>query len=566
MNKRLITLFIFALIVVCSVAFGSPATVYAAKYATNTHLADAVSLTTHKDKLLIADNVDGNGVVHIFDETGNSKFTELSGEIVQITASDDYIYILQQTKLSLAVLNTNRTLNIVRSITLTGTTVEKIALSNDYVYFLVRGTSNDSVRRMTNAEITSSTIISASTWFGRLVKATDIAYADGWLYVLTSEGILSRNELNGNEMESLPMASTKAITSYGKTLYEIGQNTINGMLVDGTVSFVWIHFAKDNEIYILCGDGKVRLYIKEETGYVDSGVLLGSNEVDIALPFDHLSGSLSSVVLAQATGYPSNVLYEPTRLSDNTIKHSYRILTNSETFLILNYSAAQNLQYYYIFLDGKFGFVETSAKINILEPVSPSIATQKNAHQTLNVYRLPDEKLPYRTNNFTTDVQVSISCDLKNFTSANSAKWSYASVTDGNTTVTGFVLSADLKPDTTSPSITYKFAYANPSIGESLAILADIGFGEELYQLRNGQRVRVYYDIGEYSFVRFYITEKDFVEGYVLSSLLIYNGLTHNQAIGLALCLSLALLVVFTLFIAARRKKHKNKQKQADET
>lgn len=562
MNKRLFTVLVLVTFLLVFLLVADKGIPVSAGFSTNTYLSKAVSITTHKDKLLIADNVDGNGVLHIFDEASNGKFTGLTGEIVQIVSTQNYVYVLQKNSLVTLAAIDGKTFTVVQTMSLGSHNILQIAVSETYLYFLVKDSSSDSIKRMEQSQLSSAAAIVSSTWFGRLKGATSLAFAGGWLNVLTDEGILARNEVNGDEAEILLKPSTQYLTSYGENLFQVGTHTIDGILVDGNVVLTQVYHTSATKFYALCGDGKVRQFQKTETGYEDLKVLLGSSEVNIALPFNHVSDTLQNPVLASSAGYPSNVLYEPAQLADSALKHSYRVL-GDETFLILNYNASEDAQYYYIFFDGKFGFVEISEQITIHETVSPLIKTQINSHQTLNVYSLPDEKLPYRLYAYATDVQVSISATIHSFTSRNNSKWCFATVTDGTVTTKGFVLSADLKPDTTSGSVTYKFAYANPSIGEGVSVFSDVN-GEEFLSLRSGERVRVYYVAGEHSFVRYYINETDFIEGYVLNSKIIYSGLTHNQTLGLALFLAFLLLLTFVIVVTVRRKKIRRNYKSPE--
>ncbi|MBQ2894238.1 MAG: SH3-like domain-containing protein, partial [Clostridia bacterium] len=81
--------------------------------------------------------------------------------------------------------------------------------------------------------------------------------------------------------------------------------------------------------------------------------VIGSDQVKTAVPTTY-----TGFTLAKSSGYPTNIIYKTA--DDNTSIGS--ILTKDQVteFVILDYAGAENSGYYYVFVNGKFGWIKKS--------------------------------------------------------------------------------------------------------------------------------------------------------------------------------------------------------------
>ncbi len=122
--------------------------------------------------------------------------------------------------------------------------------------------------------------------------------------------------------------------------------------------------------------------------------VIGSDQVKTAVPTAY-----TGFTLAKSSGYPTNIIYKTA--DDNTSIQS--ILTKDQVteFVILDYEGAEKSSYYYVFVNGKFGWIkksdnattpDTDAKIEIVNSKVSDKVTYNAKFNSLGkvyIYDLP---------------------------------------------------------------------------------------------------------------------------------------------------------------------------------
>ena len=118
-------------------------------------------------------------------------------------------------------------------------------------------------------------------------------------------------------------------------------------------------------------------------------IIIGSDQVDAQVPTTY-----TIFTLAKSSGYPTNIIYKTN--DDKTSVDSILTKEQVDTFIILGYEGHENASYYYVFVNGKFGWIkksdnattaDTDSKIEIVDTkVSDKVSYNAKFSSLGNVY------------------------------------------------------------------------------------------------------------------------------------------------------------------------------------
>ncbi|MGN1066772.1 MAG: GW dipeptide domain-containing protein, partial [Candidatus Fimimonas sp.] len=291
--------------------------------------------------------------------------------------------------------------------------------------------------------------------------------------------------------------------------------------------------------------------------------------------------NFSGFTLAKPTGYPTNIVYRTEfESSVSEIKTEYY-----DEFIILDFDGSDDLDYYYVLVGDKFGWVaksgknvtaQTDDKIEIINN-KVSSEVQFNAKFTsanaVHVYELP------RTNsNYTTFTQslddpqdaVVLQKFVETLADGTTAEWYYVAYGEGQR---GFVLTKNVGKFYTSGSIdtdgtpVLGYKKINASLFEAVKLFAtsELVSTETVHndageiKLYSGTMVVVVREEKGASFVEIRQNDGSTTYGWVKSANLIgTHDITTNAIVGItilsvAVVLSLVLVGVFTTRKKRRR-------------
>ena len=334
----------------------------------------------------------------------------------------------------------------------------------------------------------------------------------------------------------------------------------------------------DNGLYLLDSTNKVYYYAQEGKEFaLNDTILVGSDTL-----MNNIPTGFTSFTLCRPLGYPTNIIYK-TKDQASTIADIEKNYTGE--YVVLDYPENVTSPYYYVFVNGKFGWVKKSDgvtnvsaddKIEIVDNnVSKDVnfVAKFNSLNTVYVYSLPLETSEH-ADVFDQKATSLIEADiLQQFTTLGKV-WFYISYTVNEQTKFGFVPQGAISKfvaRTTGedfPEIVgTRKINASLFSAESLYITAERLPGEEIsnengqIKLYSGQLVNVVKIEGNSALLQVLYGDGTADYGWINADRLIgVDDITTNSIVGLislgvALLLAIILIAVFI---------HRKKVKRAE--
>ena len=327
-------------------------------------------------------------------------------------------------------------------------------------------------------------------------------------------------------------------------------------------------------LVILNSNNQLLIYNLDGTTLGASSGVIGSDQVSTPVPT-----TFSGFTLAKSIGYPTNIIYK-TANQDTSIQS---ILTKDQVkeFIILDYEGAENSSYYYVFVNGKFGWIKksdnattptTDDKIEIVDTSVSGVVTYNAKFNSLGkvyIYDLPTSDQNIRqlldTVSQSGDEMVDVTI-LQQFKEGNII-WYYVEYNQGNR---GFVKSSDVGQFTATyvgpmDAVVDKqinaslfnavTMHTNKSLSEDTVLTLD---GVNPIKLYSGDWVQVL-EVDEEAgaaLIQLVMDDGTTTFGWVQSSRLVdLYAITTNAIVGLsALGVAVVLAIVFaTVFIKRKQ-------------
>ena len=473
------------------------------KVANDVHFIAPTGMALVGDYLLISDNVaDNQSAILCFDiANGNAHvFTHLlDKQAVNMTSSNGRLFVIfadcfveyriADDKKSLEVVET---FNFPKVIDVCISTWDVIYQNNpqEKIYFLQDGDLVDSLKyvdyKTDGSHGEGTTGITIANGVDCVALSNDSANDKGnFVYVSgkNADGknaIVRWNGVLGSDISNDPLNKNDVVYSGNFTLLGIATNNRDYPVVYGAKSMFNLtyiqsannHFSAEQgfedfgaeehdivkvassntHLVILNDNNQLQVYqLVDGTGGSALSAtyeVIGSDQVQTAVPTTY-----TGFTLAKSSGYPTNIIYK-TNNADTSIES---ILTKDQVteFVILDYAGAENSGYYYVFVNGKFGWIkksdnattpDTDAKIEIVNTKVSDKVTYNAKFNSLGkvyVYDLPCSNdnirklidTPTQTGDEMTEVKI-----LQQFKEEN-VTWYYVEYLEGKR---GFVKSTDI--------------------------------------------------------------------------------------------------------------------------
>ena len=419
------------------------------KVANDVHFIAPTGMALVGDYLLISDNVaDNQSAILCFDiANGNAHvFTHLlDKQAVNMTSSNGRLFVIfadcfveyeiADDKKSLEVVET---FNFPKVIDVCISTWDVIYQNNpqEKIYFLQDGELVDSLKYIdyktdgSHGEGTTGITIANGVDCVALSNASandkgDFVYvsgknADGKNAIVRWNGVL------GSDISNDPLNKNGVVYAGNFALLGIATNNRDYPVVYGAKSMFNLNYiqsannhfsaeqgfedfgAEEHDIvkvassttHLVILNDNNQLQVYQLVDGADGSALsathtvIGSDQVKTAVPTTY-----TGFTLAKSSGYPTNIIYK-TNDADTSIES---ILTKDQVteFVILDYAGAENSGYYYVFVNGKFGWIkksdnattpDTDAKIEIVNTKVSDKVTYNAKFNSLGkvyVYDLP---------------------------------------------------------------------------------------------------------------------------------------------------------------------------------
>lgn len=401
MTKKLFLILICVLVVaVCLPTFvvaetSSESTTTTETVANDVHFIAPTGIALVGDYLLVSDNVaDNQSAILCFDiANGNAhKFTQIiDKEIISLSGSNGRLFVIfadsfveykiAEDKKSVEVVETFDFANVI------DVCVGKLG-SDDTTYFLQKGSTNDSLKYAITGNESGNTNLTMDNAYDCLSLANGtnnyvyIAGKDsegnnnikrwgcknGWSI---GEDILNLRNVtysSGFKLLGIIANNRQYPVVYGaKSMYNLNPNGDNNpfLATDGSFGdfssqkYDFVDVTSNTDyLAILNSNNQVQLYsLNGGETLVESKGEIGSDQVSTAVPT-----TFTGFTLAKSTGYPTNIVY---KTIENTSVE--KILTKDEVgeFVILNYEGCEQSAYYYVFVNGRFGWIKKSDSATI---------------------------------------------------------------------------------------------------------------------------------------------------------------------------------------------------------
>lgn len=405
MTKKLFLILICVLVVaVCLPTFvvaetSSESTTTTETVANDVHFIAPTGIALVGDYLLVSDNVaDNQSAILCFDiANGNAhKFTQIiDKEIIRLSSSngrlfaifaDSFVeYKIAEDKKSVEVVETFDFANVID--VCVGKLTDDSGTTKETIYFLQTGTAGDLLKRVkddkTAGTINGMTVANAYNCLSLTDGTNNYVYIAGkdsngensiTRFACNFDTDISDDNLNKNGVKYAQNFTLLGIVANNRSFPAVfGSKSIYNVNPDGDVAFVaqnaFVDFeaqehkfinivSNQNYLAILNENNQIQIYLLEDTELnVENKSEIGSDQVSTAVPT-----AFTGFTLAKSTGYPTNIVYK-------TIKNTSieKILTKDEVgeFVILNYEGCEQSAYYYVFVNGRFGWIKKSDSATI---------------------------------------------------------------------------------------------------------------------------------------------------------------------------------------------------------
>lgn len=418
MTKKLFLILICVLVVaVCLptfvVAETSGESTTTETIANDVHFIAPTGIALVGDYLLVSDNVaDNQSAILCFDiANGNAhKFTQIiDKEIIRLSSSngrlfaifaDSFVeYKIAEDKKSVEVVETFDFANVI-DVCVGNYYIDTSNTLKETIYFVQQGTNNCSLRRVkddkTFATINGINLTTAYTCWAYMSDEKN----DCFVYIAgrnaddtncikrancDTGSAIGEDPFNNTDNKDPGVTYTENFSLLGitgntrkypvvygaKSIYLLVGSDANADGVDDKfeVKTSLTNFdeqehkfvkAISNTDYlaILNENNQIQIYPLVETSLdFENKSEIGSDQVSTAVPT-----TFTGFTLAKSTGYPTNIVYK-------TIKNTSieKILTKDEVgeFVILNYDGCEQSAYYYVFVNGRFGWIKKSDSATI---------------------------------------------------------------------------------------------------------------------------------------------------------------------------------------------------------
>lgn len=596
MKKIFLFTLTLAIAIICLLAGQNTANADALTDGNNTVLLAPASISADKNALVVADNVDGGTILHIFTPQG-LKSLNVDGTTSKIRLGGNNIYLMQKNKILVCDLTTGQ-----NSVFVQQEGICDFDVDSDFLYFWYKSADVDRVyfKRLNDADFAPRRIHDYNNKQGMKLQMMSASASGGinLFYLANTEDyndFFVINELTDTAEPPVSEPVTYTLSDFTgavpclDTVALFGHNAIcaldlkfknlelDGLQPNETVADLCFvqETATSGTIYLLTSN---RLILRYEMGFStesgeyflskDTSVEIGTTENYSPIPVY----SIENYVTAKVLGYPSNIIYTAQSLQEPDLMLS-GMLDASNEILILNY-ADNNSDYYYIFDvdsdgNGKFGWIKKSERIQIVT-VSEINDTASVLPFSAFIYPLPctnDYPVFESTASVQRAEQVTL---LKSFDDL----WYFVSLGEGNETVYGFMLKTSLGVKRAPAEYeSYTRYSANPKAGKTLSVFADDNLSTPLtdsegneIKLRANQEVRVYEINNDIARVCVEIKGVYF-RGYLSTDgLMKYRGrMTNAQALGLALLIVVVLATVLIIILRVRKKRELKKQEEIEQ-
>lgn len=302
---------------------------------------------------------------------------------------------------------------------------------------------------------------------------------------------------------------------------------------------------------------------------------IGSDQVSTQVPTIY-----TGFTLAKSSGYPTNIIYKTS--DDKTSIDGILTREQVDQFIILNYDGASSASYYYVFVNGRFGWIkksdnattpDTDKKIEIINTkVSDKVSYNAKFSSLANVYvyNLPTSDPDIRTREQvpqTASAMLSVKILQQFKEESTNILWYYVEYGQDSR---GFVKSTDVA-NFTATAVSEMQAVEDKQINASLFNAVTLHMtkdlapetaltydGTTLVKLYSGDKVKVVEvdkDAGA-AFVQVIANDGTTTFGWVDSSRLIdVNAMPTNAIVGLtALGIAIVLAIVFVSVFIGRKK------------
>ncbi len=562
MNKYLVTLLIFALLLCSLLGCTTVAQASTDDSASDIHLVNPSSVAVIGDTLYIADNVTNTSCVVLqFDLSGTtplySTMTEYSGNITLMRSYYDILYIIQADSY-MAYDTTTTTTTTVNS------SISDIAIFQynnlTYTYTIANGT-----------------VYRGSANKGWTATSIAISQDDQTLYLLCGQDDATVSLVEDNQInESYNSGSNNSYTNISVldnmlVQYDSTTATVDGTLLSLELSSVESITCHNGSLLILAGNTLTQYTTTDNITYT-SGYIVGSDTVSVTEPE---LDSITEYTLAVSIGYPTNIVYKTT--GDNSIAELVEL--SNEQILILGYSGSDNASYYYVYTESGFGWIKKGADSLAEESTLTTIDSSINGNVTytaklispysVTIYSLPSTSYVRTTFTQSASEPTTVSL-LSQITDSASTTWYYISYTLEGATQYGYVKSGDvgyiyssgttgnvvldsdtpyMKIDSTLQGDVYMYLTSELTSGTELVDSSD-----NIIVLEGNTRVSVI-TVGESSSYIQVTTDNGTYYGWVDNDCLIStSALTTSTVVGLILLGVALILIVATVVIIKTRK------------
>lgn len=625
MKKLLLTLICVLVVALCLPTFALADTTTA--QANDVHFIAPTGIALVGDYLLVSDSVaDNQSAILCFDvANGNAHvFTHLlDKQATNLSSSNGRLFVIfADSFVEYAIADDNKSLVEVETFALAGAIdvcVGKLGTEGnlaDTIYFLQSGANGDSLKYV-KADKTAGTIngMTVATAHGCLAMSDG---TNNYVYIagknadntnsITRWGCVWGWDIEGDKLNAngVSYAGTFELLGLATNNREYpvvyGAKSMYNLNFDGNSAYVATQGFEDfsaqeyrfikvtsnqNYFVILNDNNQINIFeLVEKNGepaLSDNSSTIGSDLVKTAVPTTY-----TSFTLAKSTGYPTNIVYK-TNDGDTSIES---ILTNNQVneFIILGYSGYENASYYYVFVNGKFGWIkksddattpDTDAKIEVVDTkVSDKVTynAKFNSLGMVHIYNLPSSDKTVRkeleqvqqTASSMTSVKI-----LQQFKETEkNIVWYYVEYGQGKY---GFVKSSDVGQFTATlaepvDAVVTKQVNASLFNAVTLHMTKDLdpetvltydGNSENLVKLYSGDWVNVI-EVDEESGASFVQVldpnGNDHIYGWVETARLAdINAITTNAVVGfVALGIAIVLAIVFcTVFVSRKKKANK---------
>lgn len=617
--KKLSLIFICVLVVAAlclpTIAFGE------SKVANDVHFIAPTGIALVGDNLLISDNVaDGQSAILCFDISSgvnSHKFTYLlDKQATSMTSSNGRLFVIFGDSFAEYTIVEN-TLSLVETYDIANVIDVCVAqytynsgTVQERIYFLAKGANGDTLQYVKQDKTVGPTNMTTVATGYNILPLSDGNKDYVYIAGKTANGSNSITRFGSFEdfniaEDTLNKGGVTYASGDGFELLGLASNNRNFPVLFGAKSMYNLHGDSDTfratdsfadfsssehniikiasnstHLTILNDNNQVQIYQlisgANGTELSSTDIIIGSDQVDAQVPTTY-----TSFTLAKSSGYPTNIIYKTN--DDKTSVDSILTKEQVDKFIILGYEGHENASYYYVFVNGKFGWIkksdnattaDTDSKIEIVDTkVSDKVSYNAKFSSLGNVYiyNLPTSNETIRkvidqqsqTGSTLKDVKI-----LQQFTEAETnVVWYYVEYDQGSR---GFVKSSNVA-NFTATLVEPVDAVVDKQINASLFNAVTLHMTKELdpdtlitdgnqpIKLYSGDLVKVIEVDQEAGSALIQVVNLDGTTtfGWVESSRLIdTNAITTNAVVGLtALGIAIVLaIVLFSVFISRKKK------------